>query len=163
MRNEQFRLCLPRSVLQPVPGEVEIVVVDDGSTDRTPEIICDVPHVRIRHELNRGKGAAILTAIERATGTHLLVFDADSEYDPNDISSLVVPIATGRAEVVYRRAGARRENEFPFAFLRRWQSRDDGVRQCPVRLGDLRSSHLPQTPPATAAARDEAERARIRA
>jgi glycosyltransferase involved in cell wall biosynthesis len=51
--------------------------------------------------MNRGKGAAILTAIERATGTHLLVFDADSEYDPADISSLVAPIATGRAEVVY--------------------------------------------------------------
>jgi len=94
---------------QPVPGDVEIIVVDDGSTDQTPEVISDVPQVRIRHETNLGKVAAILTGIEQATGTHLLVFDADSEYDPTDIPALVVPIATGRAEVVYgvRVRGAR--------------------------------------------------------
>jgi glycosyltransferase involved in cell wall biosynthesis len=104
-----IRAVLNALKFQPVPGDVEIIVVDDGSTDQTPEIICDVPHVRIRHEMNLGKGAAILTGIERATGTHLLVFDADSEYDPTDIPALVAPIATGRAEVVYgvRVRGAR--------------------------------------------------------
>ena len=104
-----IRAVLNALKFQPVPGDVEIIVVDDGSTDQTPEVICDVPHVRIRHEMNLGKGAAILTGIERATGTHLLVFDADSEYDPTDIPALVVPIATGRAEVVYgvRVRGAR--------------------------------------------------------
>lgn len=101
--NEELtiRAVLNSLRFQPVPGDVEIIVVDDGSTDQTPEVICDLPHVRIRHEKNLGKGAAILTGIERATGTHLLVFDADSEYDPTDIPALVVPIATGRAEVVY--------------------------------------------------------------
>jgi glycosyltransferase involved in cell wall biosynthesis len=86
---------------QPIPGDTEIIVVDDGSTDETVEILRELPHLRVRHEVNRGKGAAVLSGIERATGTHLLVFDADSEYDPADIPNLVAPIVAGRADVVY--------------------------------------------------------------
>ncbi len=107
------RQVLEALTAQPVPGDFEIIVVDDGSTDRTKDILQASWHNRrvcVRHETNRGKGAAVRTGISLASGTHLLVFDADSEYDPDDIPSLIAPILSGRAEVVYgvrvRGAGA---------------------------------------------------------
>ena len=104
--NEEHTIgrVLEALVAQSIPGDFEIIVVDDGSTDRTREMLqasWHSRHVHIRHETNRGKGAAVRTGIARASGTHLLVFDADSEYDPADIPRLIDPILSGRAEVVY--------------------------------------------------------------
>lgn len=88
-----------------IPGkELEVIVVDDGSTDGTPALLDgfdDSRLVKIQHPRNRGKGAAVRTGISVAKGSHLLIFDADDEYDIADIPRLVAPILTGRAEVVY--------------------------------------------------------------
>lgn len=89
-----------------LPVEKEIIVVDDCSTDRTPEVLealrAEVAELRvIRHPINRGKGAGIRTAMEVATGDCLVIQDGDLEYDPNDLLRLLQPIAEGRAKVVY--------------------------------------------------------------
>lgn len=88
----------------PYPCEVELVVVDDGSTDGTPAILAglDDPRVSVHtHPRNRGKGAAVRTAADRATGTHLVMCDADLEYSPEDLPRLLRPVLDGEAEVVY--------------------------------------------------------------
>ena len=88
--------------------EKEMIIVDDGSTDKTFQIICDFaeqyPQFRIRilqHEKNRGKGACIRTAIPETQGDIILIQDADLEYNPADYNKLVEPIIEGHADVVY--------------------------------------------------------------
>lgn len=89
-----------------VPGmEKEIVIVDDGSTDATP-LLLDAYRQRrgfvvLRHETNLGKGAAIRTALAHASGSVVLIQDADREYDPADHAALVEPIRSGRGRVVF--------------------------------------------------------------
>lgn len=89
-----------------VPGmEKEIVIVDDGSRDETPELLRGYEgrrgFVLLRHAENQGKGAAIRTAIPHASGSVVLIQDADREYDPTDLAALVEPIREGRARVVF--------------------------------------------------------------
>ncbi len=83
----------------------EIVIVDDGSTDGTREILQQLdgqPGLRIVfHNRNCGKGAAVRTGIEHAQGDVMLIQDADLEYDPRDYPALLRPIEEGLADVVY--------------------------------------------------------------
>jgi len=86
--------------------DCEIIVVDDGSQDATAAVVQrladELPQVRlIRHERNRGKGAAVRTAIDASRGDIVLVQDADLEYDPRDIPRLIEPLQSGVADVVY--------------------------------------------------------------
>jgi len=83
--------------------KIEVIVVDDASTDRTAELVeslgCDVR--LLRHEKNQGKGAAIRTALAEAKGQVIVIHDADLEYDPADIPALIAPIAAGDAPASY--------------------------------------------------------------
>ena len=85
------------------PCPVELVLVEDGSTDGTIELLktLDEPGLSIHfHDRNRGKGAAIRTAASKATGDYLIICDADLEYAPEDIPALLRPVLEGDAEVV---------------------------------------------------------------
>lgn len=88
--------------LRRAPFRKEIIVVDDSSTDKTPEILAEQNDiVTIRHERNRGKGAAIRTGLNYVTGDIVIIQDADLEYDPNEIPKVIEPIVRGDAQVVY--------------------------------------------------------------
>ena len=83
---------------------VNLVVIDDGSTDRTKKELVKIKNKRIRvlsHRHNLGKGAAIRTALEKAKGDIFVIQDADLEYDPADLNFLLAPILDGRADVVF--------------------------------------------------------------
>lgn len=81
----------------------EIIVVDDGSTDRTPQILESQKDgiILLRHPKNQGKGACIRKALEVAKGDIVIIQDADLEYDPSDYPKLLKPILSKRADVVY--------------------------------------------------------------
>ena len=100
-----------------LPVDLEIVIVDDGSDDGTADVLTQLRDSTVRvikHSTNRGKGAAVRTGLENATGELVLVQDADLEYDPEDWPRLLAPVMKGRARVVYgsRFTGERRNMLF---------------------------------------------------
>jgi glycosyltransferase involved in cell wall biosynthesis len=103
---EKYVTEILRRVLELGPVVKEIVVVDDGSKDRTPEVIRAFaegkPKIRFHQQpKNQGKTAAIAKALELATGDVIIVQDADLEYDPAEIPDVVGPILAGVADVVF--------------------------------------------------------------
>jgi len=88
-----------------LPLRAEVIAVDDGSTDRTAEILDQFAEshglIAIRHDRNRGKGASVRTGLARSTGEVVVIQDADAEYDPDDWPRLLDPILKGKALVVY--------------------------------------------------------------
>lgn len=102
----------------------QVIVVDDGSTDETAAVVerrlgDSDGLVLVRHERNRGKGAAIRSAIERIDGDIAVIQDADMEYDPEDVPGLIEPILRGKADVVYgsRLSGGRPQRAYLFWHL----------------------------------------------
>ncbi len=100
-----------------LPVDLEIVIVDDGSTDGTRDVLRQLADSTVRviiHDVNRGKGAAIRSGLAHVTGDLVLVQDADLEYDPEDWPKLLAPIMRGKARVVYgsRFTGERRNMLF---------------------------------------------------
>jgi glycosyltransferase involved in cell wall biosynthesis len=100
-----------------VPLDRELIVVDDGSTDGTRDLLPTLADSKVRvvfHPANRGKTAAIRTGLAHATGDLVVIQDADLEYDPADWAKLLAPVLEGRARVVYgsRFSGTRRNMLF---------------------------------------------------
>jgi len=101
-----------------LPLDAQVVVVDDGSTDETAAI-AEAAGATVVRQANRGKGAAIRTAIAEADGEIAVIQDADMEYDPVEVPDLIEPIVSGHADVVYgsRLRGGKPQRAFLFWHL----------------------------------------------
>jgi glycosyltransferase involved in cell wall biosynthesis len=101
----QLQAVIERLMSSRCPIEREWIFVDDCSRDRSFEILDKMsliyPFKLLRHPFNQGKGAAIVRALQQATGSYIMIHDADLEYDPNEIPLLLEPLLSNQADVVY--------------------------------------------------------------
>jgi len=104
-----------------VNEDLEVILVDDGSTDGTWELMksrADGQRVRaFRHDHNQGKGAAVRTALGHARGHMVIIQDADLEYDPQEYSLLLEPVRSSRASVVYGARGFASHSSYSFWYV----------------------------------------------
>ena len=104
-----------------LPVDIEVIVVDDGSSDGTDKVLSAMGDSTVRiinHPSNRGKGAAIRTGLAAVRGDLVLIQDADLEYDPADWPTLMRPVLRGKAQVVYgSRFTGERKNMMPLHWM----------------------------------------------
>jgi len=116
------------AVLRTETFVLEVIVVDDYSTDGTRALLegelSEQIDELILHPVNRGKGAALRSGIEKATGDIVIIQDADLEYDPTEYPGLVAPIVAGKADVVY---GSRFIGAEPHRVLYFWHRLGNGL------------------------------------
>jgi glycosyltransferase involved in cell wall biosynthesis len=118
---ETVETAIERTLAAEMPvDDRELIVVDDGSTDGTAEILAREWPAEVRvvtHPQNMGKGAAIQTGLLHASGDFTTVMDADLEYDPEEVADLIVPLSRGDTDAVYGVRGFQAHNAFSFWYV----------------------------------------------